>query len=90
MGADATGAAPTGEELSAAADSPLPTPPARPGVAVRDDEPGDTTDAPFARKGVDWSAVSMLAVGDVGADPDDADDISDDSAPLADSVAPDD
>jgi len=53
MGADATGAAPTGEELNAAADSPLPTPPARPGVAVRDDEPGDTTDAPFARKGVD-------------------------------------
>ena len=32
----------------------------------------------------------MLAVGDVSEDPDDADDISDDSAPLADSVAPDD
>jgi len=32
----------------------------------------------------------MLAVGDVGEDPDDADDISDDSAPLVDSVALDD
>jgi len=51
MGADATGAAPTGDELNAAADSPLPTPPtppARPCVAVPADEPGDTTGAPDA------------------------------------------
>jgi hypothetical protein len=46
MGADATGAAPTGEELTAAADSPFPTPPARPDVAVPADEPGETTGAP--------------------------------------------
>jgi hypothetical protein len=88
MGADATGAAPTGEELSAAADSPLPTPPARPGVEFPADGLTTATGTPCAVPDVNPSTVSRPAVGDVGKDPDDADDISDDNAPLADSVAP--
>jgi hypothetical protein len=91
MGADAAGAAPAGEELTAAADSPLPTPrtpPALPGVAVPADEPGDTTGAPPTVLDVESSTASRPAVDEVGEDPEGADDISDDSAPVADSVAP--
>jgi hypothetical protein len=91
VGADTTGGAPAGEELSAAADSPLPTPPtppARPCVAVPADEPGDTTGVPGTLPDAESTTVSMPAVDDVGDDPEDADDISDDSAPLADSVVP--
>jgi hypothetical protein len=91
MGADAAGAAPAGEELTAAADSPLPTPrtpPALPGVAVPADEPGDTTGAPPTVLDVESSTASRPAAGEIGEDPEGADDISDDSAPVADSVAP--
>ena len=94
MGADATGGVPAGEELTAAADSPLPTPPtpptppARPGVAVPAAEPGDTTGAPATVPDAESSTASRPAVGEVGDDPEGADDINDDSAPVADSVAP--
>jgi len=92
-GADAAGTAPAGEELTAAADSPLPTPPtppALPGVAFPADEPAGTTGAPPTLPDVESSTVSRPASGKVGEDPEGADDISDDSAPLVDSVALDD